>query len=324
MKIIRPGVAVREAPQDLRRRRLARLTCAAIVAGWSLTAIVAAVAGTQAGANAWLLAAIGTVTGVTWATRRWTDLRDSALHVLVVAASLQASAAAIAFDRGVVAAAGFALMVAVLAGLVGRTAPQVLGQAALIVAGQLLAAGVGPDRAPHALEAAIAVSIGVLAVAGAGAAVRVALERGATRRRRASDAHVLRDRLSEALAADPERFALLTLDLAGVEPERVEDVRAALAGLLRGDDLIARDADDGVCVLARTDGPGAEALAGRLAAAVAAYQHEDIGTLNAAIGIALYPRDGRTPDELVARADGALAARRAADRRLRAPAPALG
>jgi predicted signal transduction protein with EAL and GGDEF domain len=57
---------------------------------------------------------------------------------------------------------------------------------------------------------------------------------------------------------------------------------------------------------------------------VAAYQHEDIGTLNAAIGIALYPRDGRTPDELVARADGALAARRAADRRLRAPAPALG
>jgi GGDEF domain-containing protein len=322
MKIVSPGVAVREAPQDVRRRRLARLTCTAIVAGWSLTGLVAVASGAHADRNAWLLAAIGVTTGLTWATRRWTQLRDAALQILLVAASLQATAATLAFDRGVIAAAGFALMVGLLAGLVGRTPLLLAAQTALIVAGQLLAAAFGPDRASDAVTTALAVSVAVVVLAGASAATRVAVDRAAGRRRLSRDARMLHERLAEALASDPERFALLHLDLAGVADDRLGELRDALAGQLRGGDFVAHTAEDGVSILARTDGPGAKALARRLAAAVATYQREDVGALNATIGIALYPEDGRTPDELLASADAALAARRDASSRLRIVAPA--
>jgi GGDEF domain-containing protein len=323
MKIVSPGVAVREAPQDIRRSRLARLTCATIVAGWCLTGVIAAISGSDADRNAWLLAAIGVITGITWATRRWTHLGDRALQVLLAAASLQATAAGLAFDRGAIAAAGFALMVGALAGLVARTPLQLAGQTALIVIGQLLAAGLGPDRAGNAMDAAIVVSVAVIGLAALSTAIRVIVDREADHRRRAGDARMLHERLSEALSGRPERFALLTLDLAGVADDRLADLRDALAGQLRGGDFVAHTAGDGVSILARTDGRGAQALARRLSAAVATYQREDIGALNAAIGIALYPDDGRTPDELLASADAALAARRESGSRLRLVAPAL-
>lgn len=322
MKIISPGVAVREAPEDVRRRRLARLICAAIVVGWCLTALVAALADTAADRNAWLLAAIGVVTGFTWSTRSWTRMGDGSLQVLLIAASLQATAASLAFDRDVIAAAVFALILGALAGQVARTPVALVGQTGLIVAGQLLAAALGPDRVAHALDTALVVSAVVVVLAAASAAVRVLVERSSRRRRASDDARVLHARLSEAISADPERLALITLDLDGIPSERLADLRAALTGQLREGDVLSGAGEAGLSILVEADGPGARALALRLEAAVAAYHRDEIGALNASIGIAVFPADGRTPDQLLASADAALAKRRAAAPGLRIVAPA--
>jgi hypothetical protein len=312
MKIVSPGVAVRETPSDLRRCRLARLVCAAIVAGWAITALLGAVLGTVADRNAYLLAAVGAATGVTWATKRWNEQRDRSMQVLLLAASLQACAAAIAFDRGVVVAWPFAIMLAVLAGQVGRSRTEVAWQAGAIAAGQLLAAVVGPDRAAGADTVALVVAGAVMALALGG---RLARERRATageRRALAVDTHRLHERLAANVAADPQRFAVLTMDVHGLPSPEVAALGQSLSGQLRGGDLVARSSGDQVSVVADTDAAGAAALARRIEQAMAQYTRDEIGHMNAAIGIAMYPADGRTPDELLASADAALAEVRAA------------
>jgi hypothetical protein len=309
MKIVSPGVAVRETPSDLRRSRLGRLLCAAIVVGWAITALLAAVLGTLADRNAYLLAAVGAATGVVWATKRWDEQRDRSLQVLLLAASLQSCAAAIAFDRGVVVAWPFAVLLAVLAGLVGRTRAEVAWQAGVIAAGQLLAAVLGPDRAAGADTVALFVAGGVMAIA---LGIRLLGDRRASagdQRALAVDTHRLHERLAATVAADPQRFAVLTMDVHGLPQPQIAET---LSGELRGGDLVARSSGDHVSVVADTDAAGAAALARRIEQAMAQYTRDEIGQMNAAIGIAMYPADGRTPDELLASADAALAEVRAA------------
>jgi hypothetical protein len=154
MKIVSPGTVVRDAGESLRRTRLARLTCASIVAGWSLTALIAVLTGASPGRNAWLLTGVGIITGITWATRRWDEQGDRALQILLVAASLQAAAGTLAFDRGeIVAGPVFALMLAPLAGLVGRTPLTFALQVAVLAGSQVVAAVLGPERGPDAVSA---------------------------------------------------------------------------------------------------------------------------------------------------------------------------
>jgi len=324
MKIVSPGTVVREAPEDLRRTRLARLTCVIIVAGWTLTALIAVLGGAAPTRNAWLLAGVGVLTGVTWATRRWDLQGDRAMQILLVAAALQAAAATLAFDRGdVVAGPVFALMLAPVAGLAARGALVLGGQVALLAGGQLLAAELGPDRAPHATTVAVAVAAAIVVLAVTAAGIAAARDRARRTRRLTADARMLHQRLTETLAADPERFALLTLDLDGLDGADAGELQETLAGQVRGQDFVARSSADGFSILAATDGPGAEALARRIQAAISAYHRAEIGALNAAIGIAVYPQDGRTPEELVASADAAMAERRAEDaRNLRLVEPA--
>lgn len=312
MKIVSPGVAVKETPSDLRRSRLARLVCAVIVAGWAITAVLGSLQGTSASRNAYLLAAVGAVTGVTWATKRWTEQTDRSLQVLLLAGTLQATAAAVAFDRGVVVAWPFAIGLAVLAGLVGRSRAEVAWQAGALAAGLLLAAVLGPDRATDA---------GTIALVTAAAVLVIALGEGLVRERRlvageqralAVDTHRLHERLSANVAADPQRFAVLTMDVHGMDTTAVSAFGEALSGQLRGGDLVARSSGDHVSVVADTDAAGAAALARRIEHAMLQYTRDEIGQLNAAIGIAMYPADGRTPNELLASADAALAEVRAA------------
>ena len=316
MRIVSPGTVVREASEDLRRTRLARLTCVTIVAGWTVTAIVAVLAGASPSRNAWVLAAVGVITGVAWAARRWDEQDDRAVQILLVAASLQAAAATLAFDHGgIVAGPFFALMLAPLAGLVGRGERAFALQVSVLAGGQLLVAAFGPHRGPDAMVVGIAAAGAIVALAAASAAVAAARARSQRMRRLTADARMLHQRLAEALAADPERFALLTLDLSGLDRAGLGGLQETLAGEVRGRDVVARSGDDVFSILAQTDGPGAEALARRIQAAVSAYHHDEIAALNASIGIALYPQDGRTPDELLASADAALAERRAAQAR---------
>ncbi|HEU4656448.1 MAG TPA: diguanylate cyclase [Capillimicrobium sp.] len=315
MRIVRPGAPVPEDPVLVRRRRLGRAVCAAIVAGWAVAALSAELQGTAADHNAWLLAAIGVVTGITWATKRFDEQPPGSLQVLLLAASLQATAASLAFDRGVVAAWPFALMLAVVAGQVGRNRAEIAGQAGVLAAGQLLAAAFGPDRAATAMDAAIVLAPSIMLLASASAAWH---ELRAGRPEEAGDAMRLHERLAEAVAGDPERFAVLTMDVHGLGADRIAAVRDALAAEVRDADVVARSGKDGLSILASdTDGDGAAALARRIEQAMREYRHAETGALQAAIGIAVYPEDGRTADELLARADAALAERRAAEPRLR-------
>lgn len=313
MRIVRPGAAVAGNPALARRRVLGRAVSLLIVAGWALTALGAELQGTAADRNAWLLAGIGAVSGLTWATKRFDREGAGSLQVLLVAASLQAIAAALAFDRGVIAAWPFAVLLALAAGQVGRTRMEVAGQAALLAAGTVLAAALGPDRAAGAMEAAVVLAPSILLLAAA--------SRGwAELRAEAGEPGEapLRTRLAEAVARDPERLAVLTMDLDGLDAERVAEVQRALAGQVRGEDVVARSGADGLSILASdTDDEGAAALARRVQAAMREYRHGETAALQAAIGIAVYPRDGKTADELLARADAALAERRLSDRRLR-------
>jgi len=323
MRIVSPGTVVREASEDLCRTRLARLTCVTIVAGWTVTALVAVLAGASPSRNAWVLAAGGVITGVAWAACRWDEQDDRAVQILLVAASLQAAAATLAFDHGaIVAGPFFALMLAPLAGLVGRGARAFALQVSVLAGGQLLVAAFGPHRGPDAMVVSIAAAGTIVALAAASAAA--ARARSQRMRRLTADARMLHQRLTEALAADPERFALLTLDLSGLDRAGLGRLQETLAGEVRGRDVVARSGDDVFSILAQTDGPGAEALARRIQAAVSAYHRDEIAALNASIGIALYPQDGRTPDELLGSADAALVERRAAQARgLRIVSPAV-
>lgn len=310
MKLVSPGVATRETPTDIRRRRLARLTCAAIAAGWALTVLSAAVQGVDLSRNMLLLAAVGAASGLLWGLRDWVAERDRSLQILMAAASLQACAAAVAFDRGAVAAWIFAFLLAAIAGQVGTTRALVAGQAGLLAAGQL-AALAAPDRAADATGTAIVVAVAVLLIAAASRAL-VELREEARRRDVAGDVTRLHERLAETVAADPERFALLTLDLHGADPAEIRAIGERLAQQLRGGDLVARASAENLAIVADTDDSGAAALARRMEEAMAQYRRDEVGHLNAAIGIAMYPRDGRTPDELLARAGAALDDLRAA------------
>jgi GGDEF domain-containing protein len=312
MKIVSPGVAVRETPSDLRRSRLARLVCAVIVAGWAVTALLGSLMGTGASRNAYLLAAVGAATGVTWATKRWSEQPDRSLQVLLLAASLQAAAAAIAFDRGIMAAWPFAIGLAVLAGFVGRGRVEVAWQAGALAAGQLLAGVFGPDRAAHADTVAVVIAGAIMAIALGEWLVRERRAIAGDQRALAVDTHRLHERLEASVAADPQRFAVLTMDVHGMDSPTISALGEALAEQLRGGDLVARSSGDHVSVVADTDAAGAAALARRIEQAMLQYTRDEVGQMNAAIGIAMYPADGRTPDELLASADAALAEVRAA------------
>jgi len=312
MKIVSPGVAVRETPSDLRRGRLGRLVCAVIVAGWATTAVLGALLGTLADRNAYLLAAVGAATGVTWATKPWSALRPRSLQVLLLAASLEACAAAIAFDRGVIAAWPFAILLAVLAGQVGRTRGEVAWLAGVLATGQLLAAVIGPDRGAGAGTAALLTAAAVMVIALGGRLIRERREDAGQRRALAVDADRQHERHSANVAADPQRFAVLTMDVHGMDTPAIAAFGEALSGQLRGSDLVARSSGDHVSVVADTDAAGAAALARRIEQAMVDYTRDEPLPVRVSIGVSLFPRDAQDAQTLLASADAALAEVRAA------------
>lgn len=139
----------------------------------------------------------------------------------------------------------------------------------------------------------------------------------------------LHERLEQTVAADPERFALLTMDVDSFKqindthghPEGdrlLREVGRVLRESVRGDDLIARQGGDEFAVLAGgTDAEAAAALARRIEQALTRVRDAEDRPVRASIGVALYPGDGRTADDLLDHADAALrevkSARYAAD-----------
>jgi diguanylate cyclase (GGDEF)-like protein len=130
----------------------------------------------------------------------------------------------------------------------------------------------------------------------------------------------LHERLHEAVATDAQRFALLTLDVdcfkainerhGHLQGDRLlQEVSRALNDSVRGQDLVARQGGDEFSVLApETDEAGAALLAQRIERALERIDAVENEPVRASIGIAVFPRDGRTPDDLLEKADAELRA----------------
>jgi diguanylate cyclase (GGDEF)-like protein len=130
----------------------------------------------------------------------------------------------------------------------------------------------------------------------------------------------LHERLHEAVAADAQRFALLTLDVdcfkainerhGHLQGDRLlQEVSQALNDSVRGQDMVARQGGDEFSVLApQTDEAGAALLAQRIEQALQRIEAIDREPVRASIGIALFPQHGRTPGDLLEKADAELRA----------------
>src|ERR1700754_4629472 len=118
----------------------------------------------------------------------------------------------------------------------------------------------------------------------------------------------LHEGLVAATAADPERFALLTLDVdrfkeinethGHLEGDRLlQEVGRVLRESVRGTDVVARQGGDEFSVLLpEADVDGATLLAHRIEEALAAIEAADHVPVRASIGVAVFPQDGATPD----------------------------
>jgi diguanylate cyclase (GGDEF)-like protein len=125
----------------------------------------------------------------------------------------------------------------------------------------------------------------------------------------------LHERLTASVAADPKRLAVLTLDVdqfkaineryGHLEGDRLlQEVGQTLMESVRGSDVVARQGGDEFAVLAsETDEAGARLLAERIEKALERIHVADHKHVRASVGIAVYPGDGRTPEDLLERAD---------------------
>jgi diguanylate cyclase (GGDEF)-like protein len=229
--------------------------------------------------------------------------------------------------------AGFWLCVpaALLAAAWSRTRPAVALNTAAVVA----AAGVPAliDHRPLP-PAALAVAVPMLS-----AAVLVAVRERLERERDALRESALTDPLTgianrRSLLARIEYeiarhartrhgFAVVMIDLDGFKglndrfghaagDDLLRDVASALEHTVRGQDTVARMGGDEFCVLApETEGEGVERLRTRVEWAVTTVT-AGVQTLQASVGVASFPGDGRRPQDLLEAADQRLlAAKRA-------------
>jgi diguanylate cyclase (GGDEF)-like protein len=125
----------------------------------------------------------------------------------------------------------------------------------------------------------------------------------------------LHERLHAATAEDPQRFALLTLDVdrfkeinevhGHLEGDRLlQEVGRVLTENVRGTDVVARQGGDEFSVLLPDSSEeGAAMLARRIEEALATIAAADAAPVRASIGVAIYPQDGATPDDLLEKAD---------------------
>ena len=123
-------------------------------------------------------------------------------------------------------------------------------------------------------------------------------------------------------------MALIAIDLDGFKAvndqlghlrgdEVLREVGAHLRDAVRAHDLVARQGGDEFCVLAPETGrPSAQELAARVTASVASIDI-DGRALGASVGIAIFPDDGETAEELLGHADAQLRRAKSEEIRLR-------
>lgn len=324
-----PGTTPQLESDSELRARLIRTGGHLVALGWALAlgGALAAAGAPPAGDAALLLVAGGLLCGIFTAalpTRRRARMTTEVVGAALV---LHVVAIAVALDSTGAVAAGASVLAAAYAGAVvpGRVASRALalGAAVAPVLVASLATGRGEDVLPTAVALApVALVVGLVAAElRAEANRRESVLRALVRRDPLTGVRNYRglhEQLAETVARDPQRFALLTMDVdefkavndryGHLEGDRLlREVSRALADNVRGKDLVARQGGDEFAVLAPETGKeGAQVLAARIAKAIGEIELIENQPLSASIGIAVYPDDGTTVDELLARSDDAL------------------
>jgi diguanylate cyclase (GGDEF)-like protein len=243
--------------------------------------------------------------------------------------------AAITAGAVVLAGGGDAFWLCVPAALLAAARSATRATAALSTAGVVGAAAV-PALIEHRSlpPAALAASIPLLSAAIlVGTRERLERERDALRRTALTDPltgianrRSLLSRIDYEIARHARTghgFAVVMIDLDGFKSlndrfghlagdDLLRDVAQALQRTIRAQDTVARIGGDEFCVLApETEEPGIHRLRTRVEWAVSTVT-AGVHTLRASVGVASFPADGRTAQELLAAADhGLLSAKRA-------------
>jgi diguanylate cyclase (GGDEF)-like protein len=333
VRIVSPGVVVRDAPplESGREGRLAtgRLIGKVVFLGWLTTIATVLLSGHRppSGYNALIVAAMGAVIGAVWTRMRWDRRPMRAIHLQLATATIMAGAALIALDGQVIASVPFFCALAAVAGLATHGRFSAVAHIMLGVATLLLAGLLAPERAAGATGHTIS---GALAIFAIGAMTLVFRERHEARENAlvaladrdpltgVANYRRLHDSLVTVVESEPERFALLTLDLdhfkalnlryGQLEGDRVlREIGRTLVDTTRGQDVVARHGGDEFTVLAPETGrDGATLLAERIERALQRIEAIDRDAVRASIGIAVYPEDGRSAQELLASAESDL------------------
>jgi diguanylate cyclase (GGDEF)-like protein len=112
---------------------------------------------------------------------------------------------------------------------------------------------------------------------------------------------------------DVDSFKAINDRFGHLEGDRLlQEVSRALAENVRGTDVVTRQGGDEFAIIApETDEVGAALLAERIEQALTRIEAADHTPVRASIGVAVFPRDGRTPGDLLEKADIQLRATKA-------------
>ena len=120
------------------------------------------------------------------------------------------------------------------------------------------------------------------------------------------------------IAIDLDGFKAVNDQLGHLRGDEVlREVAAQLRGVVRAHDLVTRQGGDEFCILVPETGrPAAQELATRVTTSVASIDI-DGRSLGASVGIAVFPDDGETAEELLSHADAQLRRAKSEEIRLR-------
>ena len=258
------------------------------------------------------------------------------LHLMLVIATIEVALTVAFADR---LFAAYYTFVAIFAAYVFSNRRAIAAHVGLACLVAFLPIAYNFDDAREELITALILVPSLILAAGAVAFLRERLETSERNYRELSELDPLTGvgnyrKLAQELELELQRhrryvhsMALIAIDLDGFKAvndqlghlrgdEVLRDVGARLGDCVRGHDLVARQGGDEFCVLAPETGrPSAQELAARVTAAIASIDIEG-RALGASVGIAVFPDDGDTAEQLLGHADAQLRRAKAAEIRL--------
>lgn len=311
------------------RRTLGRLAGVLFIVGGILAIPADVVMGAPSVVATVLLTLMGVMTGVICLTLPWERISGRWIHLAGALGTIEVTVSTVTVGRHATVLDFFYMLVATAVAYAFRDRRMVAAQMSLLVVAMALPPVLMPDQPADAVPRMMIAILVTVAIAGVIVYLREQLEGSAAELRELAgrdpltdvgNYRLLHERLHYELARHQRgngQLAVLLIDLDRFKQvnERLghaagDDVLRRVARTLRDSvrqqDTVARQGGDEFAVLApETDAEGAAMLAARIRDRLQLVQFAG-DTVDATIGWALYPVDGRTPQTLLAHADGRL------------------